>query len=166
MTRGFSQRGFGRLTRREHTVPRLNTAALPDLIFTVLFFFMIVTHMRDVKLRVHYDVPNGTQLEKLIRKSAVSFIYIGPPARELQSQLGTAPRIQLNDKIATVEQIAAFIKEEREHMSPEDQERMTVSIKADRSTPMGMVNDVKNALRRSGALVINYSSRPSAKEQP
>ena len=71
MTRGFSQRGFGRLTRREHTVPRLNTAALPDLIFTVLFFFMIVTHMRDVKLRVHYDVPNGTQLEKLIRKSAV-----------------------------------------------------------------------------------------------
>ena len=152
--------------RSSHDMPGLNLASMPDLIFTVLFFFMIVTHMRTVTLRVHYDVPHGTQLEKLVRKSSVTFIYIGPPARELQSQLGTEPRIQLNDKLADIDQIAAFIKTEREHMSPEDQKRMTVSIKADSSTPMGMVNDVKNALRRAGALVINYSSRPTAKEQP
>ena len=33
-------------------VPQLNTASLPDLIFTVLFFFMVVTHMRQTTLRV------------------------------------------------------------------------------------------------------------------
>jgi biopolymer transport protein ExbD len=165
MSRGFSQRGFGRLTHRDRSVLRLNTAALPDLIFTVLFFFMVVTHMREVKLRVHYDVPNGTQLEKLVRKSAVSHIYIGPPVREFQFQLGTTPRIQLNDKLADVDEIAAFIKNERDHMTAEDRERMTISIKADYTTPMGMVSDVKNALRKAGALVVNYSSSPSGKHK-
>ena len=38
----------GVFRRKKHEMPGLNTAALPDLIFTVLFFFMIVTHMRDV----------------------------------------------------------------------------------------------------------------------
>ena len=58
-------------------MPGLNTSALPDLIFTVLFFFMIVTHMRDVELLVHYDVPQGTEVQKLTHKSAVTYIYVG-----------------------------------------------------------------------------------------
>ena len=43
--------------KRQHFVPNLNTASLPDLIFTVLFFFMIVTHMRKVAPKVKYRVP-------------------------------------------------------------------------------------------------------------
>lgn len=65
--------------RRDHEVPGLNTASLPDLIFTVLFFFMIVTHMREVQVKVKYQVPQGTELERLTKKSAVSYIYIGKP---------------------------------------------------------------------------------------
>ena len=63
--------------RRRQDVPALNTASLPDLIFTVLFFFMIVTHMRQVTLKVQYQVPAGTELTKLTKKSAVTYIYIG-----------------------------------------------------------------------------------------
>ena len=36
---------FNRTGRR--TMPTLNTSSLPDLIFTLLFFFMIVTTMRS-----------------------------------------------------------------------------------------------------------------------
>ena len=63
--------------RREHEMPGLNTSSLPDLIFTVLFFFMIVTHMRQVTLKVDYRAPQGKQLTRLTKKSAVSYIYIG-----------------------------------------------------------------------------------------
>ena len=147
-----------RIRRREHELPQLNMASLPDLIFTVLFFFMIVTHMRMVEPTVKYTVPRGTELEKLVKKQAVSYIYIGQPMANLQSKYGSETCIQLNDKIANVSDIENFIKSERKRMSPEDAQRMTVSIKADENTDVGIISDVKLALRRAGAYVINYSS--------
>ena len=53
-------------------MPELNTSSLPDLIFTMLFFFMIVTTMREVTLKVQFRVPQATELEKLEKKSLVS----------------------------------------------------------------------------------------------
>lgn len=143
--------------RKDHEVPTLNTSSLPDLIFTVLFFFMIVTHMRDVELKVRYEVPQGTELQKLTHKSAVTYIYLG---RDLAAphQTGGEMQIQLNDKIASIDEIKAYLERERSRMSTEDQARMTVSIKADRETPMGQIADIKHTLQQSFALKINYSA--------
>ena len=154
----FTNRSGMRFRHRDTSVPSLNTAALPDLIFTVLFFFMIVTTMRQVELKVHYQVPQGKELSKLVRKSCVSYIYIGPPNQLLQPALGTATCIQLNDKLATTDDIAAFISDERSRMSADDFSRQTVSIRADRHTDMGVIADVKMALRRANATRINYSA--------
>ena len=140
-------------TRRE--IPGLNTSSLPDLIFTVLFFFMIVTHMRKVTLKVKYQVPQRTELTRLTKKTAVSYIYIGKPVT------GTVQGntvIQLNDKYATTTDIIDYIAAEKSRMSPEDQQQMTVSIKADRNTKMGIISEVKQALRKSKALKISYSA--------
>lgn len=145
--------------RKDHEVPGLNTASLPDLIFAVLFFFIIVTHMRQVQMKVEYKVPQGKELEKLTKKSTVSYIYIGKPIRQMQPVAGSETRIQLNDKFANVSDISEYISAERSHMAPEDLKKMTVSIKADRHTQMGIVTDVKQALRQSGALKINYSAQ-------
>lgn len=149
--------------RKMREMPGLNTASLPDLIFTVLFFFMIVTHMRREEVKVHYEVPQGTELTKLTKKSTVSYIYIGKPTKQMQAVAGTDTRIQLNDKYATTDDIAAYISAERSRMSPEDRKKMTVSIKADRDTRMGIITDVKQALRRSNALNINYSATEKQK---
>jgi len=143
----------GLFARRTREVPGLNTASLPDLIFTVLFFFMIVTHMRDVDLQVRYQVPQGTEVQKLGHKSAVCNIYIGRLASG-----GDGFAIQLNDRIATVDDIRDFVEQERRRMSTDDQPRMTVSIKADRDVPMGLIADVKQALQQAFALRINYSA--------
>ena len=143
-----------RFRRPDHSVPELNMASLPDLIFTVLFFFMIVTHMRDVEKRVAYEVPAGTEVEKEAHKSAVVHIYIGRP---LDGSSDTYC-IQLNNQLTTVGDIRNFIETERRHMSPEDQERLTVSIEADRDVPMSMINDVKQALRKSYALNVSYAA--------
>ncbi len=150
--------------RRRREVPMLNTAALPDLIFTVLFFFITVTHMREVTLKVKYRVPEGTELTKLVKKSAVTYIYIGKPADEMRNTVGDGTRIQLNDKYANVDDVTDYVAEERRRMSPEDAKAMSVSIKADRETEMGIMSDVRQALRRAGALRINYSATQKGKK--
>ncbi|WP_288278339.1 biopolymer transporter ExbD [uncultured Prevotella sp.] len=144
----------GVFRRKKHEMPGLNTAALPDLIFTVLFFFMIVTHMRDVDLQVRYDVPKGTEVRKLTHKSSVSTIYVG----RVPGQPADSFYIQLNNKLATMSDIKAFVETEKAQMNSEDQPRMTVSIKADCDVPFGMIAQIKEALQQSFALKINYSA--------
>lgn len=143
---------------RRHEVPGLNTASLPDLIFTVLFFFMIVTHMRKVTLKVKYQVPQGTELTRLVKKSAVSYIYIGKPSADQKGHYGDSTRIQLNDKYASAPDVMDYVASEKARMQPEDQQQMVVSIKADKGTKMGIINDVKLALRQAKAYKINYSA--------
>ena len=139
-------------------MPELNTSSLPDLIFTMLFFFMIVTTMREVTLMVQFRSPQATELEKLEKKSLVTFIYIGKPTKELQAKMGEETRIQLNDRFADVNEVGNYIYQDRENMKESDQPFMQVSIKADKETKMGIITDVKQALRQSYALNINYSA--------
>ena len=139
-------------------MPALNTSSLPDLIFTLLFFFMIVTTMREVTLKVQFKVPQGTELEKLEKKSLVTFVYVGQPTQEFRDKMGSESRIQLNDSFAEVSDIFDYINQERTSMKEEDQPYMTVSIKADKDTKMGIIADVKQALRQAYALKINYSA--------
>ncbi len=147
---------FNKTGKRE--MPTLNTSSLPDLIFTLLFFFMIVTTMREVTLKVDFKVPQGTELEKLEKKSLVTFVYIGKPTTEFRKKLGSESRIQLNDNFAEIDDVQDFIFQERSSMKEEDQAMMTVSLKIDKDTKMGIVTDVKNALRKAYALKINYSA--------
>lgn len=134
----------------------INTASLPDIIFMLLFFFMVTTTMRETTLFVRTQMPPATEVQKLERKSLVSFIYIGPP---IQYQIfGTEPRIQLNDAFASVSDIAPFVAAEREARNEAERPLITTSMKVDRETRMGIVTDVKQELRMSNALKINYST--------
>ena len=140
------------------SMPHLNTSSLPDLIFSLLFFFMMVTTMREVTLKVEFRAPQATELEKLEKKSLVTFIYVGKPTEEFRKKLGNESRIQLNDAFAEPSEIQDYINGERSSMKEEDQAQMTVSLKVDKDTKMGIVTDIKEALRKAYALKINYSA--------
>ncbi|MBQ9357090.1 MAG: biopolymer transporter ExbD [Prevotella sp.] len=157
MNRRFARHGDNR-----NSVPMLNTAALPDLIFTVLFFFMIVTHMRDVELQVRYQVPQGTEVQKLGHRGSVVDIYVGRPYNAAADSEDFV--IQLGNNVATIADIASFIERERQQMSSDDQTRLTVSIKADKDVPMGIISDIKQALQKSYALRISYSAGEKMRE--
>lgn len=137
----------------------LNTSSLPDIVFMLLFFFMVSTSMRDVELKVRIRNPEASEVTKLEKKSMVTYIYVGVPQRSFQSKFGTEPRLQLNDQFASVDDIQSYIVQERESMSENDRPLMTVSIKADYDCPMGIITDVKQALRKAQALKISYSAR-------
>ena len=136
--------------RRRHQVPSLNVASMPDLIFTVLFFFMIVTHMRSDEVKVKLQVPQGKDVQKLANKASVVNIYIG--------QFKGEWAVQLNGDLISIDDIPARIEEIRGGMSAENADKLTVSLRADRHTPMGVITDVKQALQKSYALRINYSA--------
>ena len=142
----------------------ISTCSLPDVIFMILFFFMVSTTMREVELAVQFAPPTATEITKLEKKSLVSYIYIGQPIKQLQEQLGSAPRIQLNDKYVRTENVAEigqFIASERENLNEADRNSMSVCIKADKSTRMGIITDVKQELRRANALKIIYAAAKS-----
>lgn len=139
-------------------MPEMNTSSLPDLIFTILFFFMMVTTMREVTLMVKFEKPVGTQLEKLARKSCTSFIYIGQPTDNLRGQYGSSHRIQLNDKYAEPAEIYDYVMSDRGELAENDKPFYTVSLKVDHNTPMGIITDVKQVLRKAYALKIVYSA--------
>ena len=137
----------------------LSTASLPDIVFMLLFFFMVTTVMREQSLKVKISVPDATEIKKLEKKSLVSYVNIGVPHQALQKLYGSEPRIQLNDQFATKDDIRDFVSSEREQMDEHEQKQMTVSLKIDRNTKMGIVTEVKQELRKASALKINYSSR-------
>lgn len=141
-------------------LPSISTGSMPDIIFIILFFFMVTTTMREVTLKVKIKAPEATEVQKLEKKSLVSFIYIGPP---IQSRIyGTESRIQLNDSFRTINDIAEFIYAEREQRDEADRQLLTTSLKVDSDVKMGIVTDVKQELRQVGAFKINYSTRKAA----
>lgn len=137
-------------------IPELNTSSLPDLIFSVLFFFMMVTSMREVTMKVEIATPKGTEIQKLEKKSLVTSVYIGKPMKDFQAKLGTESRIQLNDDFAEVGHIHEYILQERDAMQERDKPHMRIALKVDENTQMGLVTDVKMALREAWALNITY----------
>ncbi len=140
-------------------LPPISTASLPDIIFMLLFFFMVTTTMREVTLNVKVKLPTATELSKLEKKSLVSYIYIGEPLKQWQAKYGVAPRIQLADQFANVSDISNFVIAEREARDEAERPMMITSLKVDENTKMGIVQDVKQELRKAAALHINYSSR-------
>lgn len=139
--------------------PAISTASLPDIVFMLLFFFMVSTTMREVTLMIHNNLPEATQIAKLEKKSLVSNIYVGKPTNQYQKAYGTEPRIQLNDKFATMQDVAAFVAAEREARKEEERNSITNNLKVQSETTMGIVTDLKQELRKANSLRINYGAR-------
>ncbi|WP_304036177.1 ExbD/TolR family protein, partial [Mesonia mobilis] len=140
-------------------LPAISTASLPDIVFMLLFFFMVATVMRENTLMIQNDLPFADQVEKLQKKDLVMYIYAGKPSARYQKQYGTEARVQLNDKFADVSDIKQFIIEERGSKREELKNKLTTSLKVDGETNMGLVSDIKYELRRAEAFRINYTTR-------
>ena len=137
--------------------PGISTASLPDIVFMLLFFFMVATVMRENSLKIKNALPVANQVEKLDKKNPVSYIYMGKPSTGYE-KFGTESRIQLNDQFAELSEVGAFISAERAALREELIPFLTVALKVDKEANMGIVGDVKQELRKVNALKINYTT--------
>ncbi len=145
--------------KKEGGTPAISTASLPDIVFMLLFFFMVATTMRETNKLVKVILPFADQVEKLEKKQYVSNIFVGVPTERYQAKFGKEPRIQLNDKFGNLEDIQPFILAERNARREEIRPLMITSIKADKDVPMGIIADIKEKLREINALKVNYAAR-------
>ena len=144
--------------KKDGDLPAVSTASLPDIVFMLLFFFMTVTTMKDSSLLVQNTLPNATEIKKLEKKDRVIYIYVGKPTREYQNVYGTEPKIQLNDKFASVGEVGSYILAERAKKPQELQNVLTTALKVDKDANMGLISDIKQELRQVNALKVNYTT--------
>lgn len=145
--------------KRGKSDPEVSTASLPDIIFMLLFFFMVVTVLRDAELKVKVVTPYASELTKLEEKSLVNYLYIGRPTKQHQQTYGTKPRLQLGDKFSEVRDIPLFLEKHKVKVPEAKRPRITSSLRVDGEVTMGVVQDVKTQLRKSGQLRVNYSAK-------
>jgi len=145
---------------KSKAMPAVSTASLPDIIFMLLFFFMVVTQLRENVLKVNVITPQATELTKLIHKSLVNTIHVGKPKDQYQNQYGTAPMLQLNDQVSSPRDIPLFLENFRANVKEVQRSRIITSLKVDGDVTMGILQDIKTALRKSSQLKINYSAKP------
>ena len=145
--------------KEKKEIGQISTSSLPDIVFMILFFFMVSTSMKETELVVKFKAPEATEIQKLENKSLVSYIYVGPPVESLQAKFGSAPQIQLNNSFSTPQEIGQFIASERDALNEADRNKMTVCLKADKETRMGIITDIKQELRKAQALKISYISQ-------
>jgi biopolymer transport protein ExbD len=154
--------------KRGAAQPAISTASLPDIIFMLLFFFMVVTVMKQSDLKVTFTPPTATELQELENKSMVSYIYVGRPLEKYREVYGSAPRVQIMDKFLNTNnidgEVAAFLQTQKTKIPEAQHPFMTTSLRVDKTVTMGIVGDVKTALRKAGQLRINYSARPRVGE--
>lgn len=140
--------------------PGISTASLPDIVFMLLFFFMVVTKLRETEIKVSVSTPEVSQLVKLENKSLVNFLYVGRPTTKYQAVYGTKPRLQLGDKFANLDEIPLFLEKHKLQVPENQQSQITSSMRIDGDVTMGIVSDIKTALRKANQLKVNYSARP------
>jgi biopolymer transport protein ExbD len=146
------------------SLPEINTGSMSDIIFMFLFFFMVITNMRENEVKVKFSTPNASEIQKLEKKSLVATIYLGTPKNKNENTLPPGKvSIQLNDQTVKQENLTKdvrdFIAAEKESRSnEEDKQKLTFSIKADKDIQMRYINLIKAELRTNNALKINYAT--------
>lgn len=147
---------MGKFGKKSKTSQEIPTSALPDIIFMLLFFFMVTTVMREAEVKVEQRLPRAEQIKKLEKKTLVSYVYIGKP-RETGA-FGAEPRIQVNDVFIPTTEIVQFVEEQRSQLDEAEKNQLTMSLKVDKEAKMGLITDVQEEFKEANALKVMYST--------
>lgn len=147
---------MSKFKKKANTKQEIPTSALPDIIFMLLFFFMVTTVLREVTINVKQRIPDASQLRKLERKSLVSYLYIGEPKKT--SQWGTEPRIQANDVFIEPKDVLLWVNQEKDKLNEVERDQITIAMKVDKEAKRGLVSDVEFQLRKASARKLLYTT--------
>ncbi len=133
------------------------TSSMPDVVFMLLFFFMVTTVLRETSINVKQNLPEATQLKKLARKSLVAYMYIGEPKKT--DLWGKEPKIQVNDVFIEPKDVIQWVNSEKAKLNEFERDQLTVSMKVDSDVKRGIIADVETELRKANARLLLYSTQ-------
>ena len=147
---------MSKFKKKANTKQEIPTSALHDIIFMLLFFFMVTTVLREVTINVKQRIPEATQLRKLERKSLVSYLYVGEPKKV--EQWGTEPRIQANDAFIEPKDVILWVNQEKDKLDENERDLITIAMKVDEEAKRGLISDVELQLRKANARKLLYTT--------
>ena len=147
---------MSKFKKKAQTKQEIPTSSMPDVVFMLLFFFMVTTKMRETNINVEQRMPQATQLKKLVKKSLVAYLYVGAPKKT--EEFGIEPKIQANDVFIETKGIIQWVNSEKAKQAEVDRDAMTISLKVDNEAKRGLIADVETELRRANARKILYSA--------
>lgn len=147
---------MSKFKKKANVKQEIPTSSMPDVVFMLLFFFMVTTEMRDTSIIVQQRIPEATQLRKLQRKSLVKYLYIGEP-RKIQ-EWGKEPKIQANDVFIQPREVIQWVNQEKSQLDESERDQITIALKVDNETKRGIIADVETELRKANARKLLYST--------
>lgn len=147
---------MSKFKKKSESSQDIPTAALPDIIFMLLFFFMVTTVLRETEIKVKQEIPRAQQLVKLEKKKLVSYLYVGEPKET--AIFGTEPLIQANDVFIGVDGIVQWVNMEKDKLNEVERDQITISMKVDKDTKMGIIVDIQTELREANARKVMYAA--------
>ncbi|MDR2628266.1 MAG: biopolymer transporter ExbD [Dysgonamonadaceae bacterium] len=142
-------------------IPGLSTASLSDLVFTLLFFFIILSNISDEtrNVKVKFEEPVATEYNSSDKQVPYIYIYAGQSIDASQQENQTNTVVQVNDRIVAVPELKAHFLQLKAGFPTAEQIRIVASVRADKDTPMQVIRDIENALREAKILKVNYAVR-------
>jgi len=153
--------------------PAMNTASLPDIVFMLLFFFMVATTSKETDPTVEFESPTGTKTMDLTpykQRSEIDFLYLGTPRnpnRAKAFKMGFALSLDnvvqaTPDGLYPTNTVGRWKKDkfsQKPARMTAPLESVITCVKADRNAPSGLIFEIRNQLQEIEALTIAYSVR-------
>lgn len=139
------------------------TSSMPDVVFMLLFFFMVTTELRETSIEVKQIIPKASQLRKLQRKSLVANLYIGEPTKP--EQYGKEPKIQADDVFIEPHDIIRWVNEQKSKLAENEKDQLTVALKADKDAKRGIIADIETELRKANARKLLYTTLEDSEKE-
>lgn len=128
--------------KKSEVKSEIPTASMPDIIFMLLVFFMVTTVLREFE-GLPLILPSARKIEKLESKRNTTHVWVTK-----------AGLVSIDDKRVPVPTIRNVI-----YAKIAENPKLTISLKADRDTPMRVITDVQQEFRHANALKINYAAK-------
>lgn len=137
---------MAKIKRPKAVEAAIPTAAMPDIIFMLLIFFMVVTSFKQFD-GLPVIIPEAKNTVKIeVGKRDIAYIWADKHSRVmLDDQLYPSDDM---DEMATV-------LYDRRNRNP----KTVISLKADRDAQMKVITDVQQQCRKAYALRVSYSTR-------
>jgi biopolymer transport protein ExbD len=133
---------FAGKLRRKKAGQGIPLASMPDIIFILLLFFMVSTVLKEVDVKVEFDLPSTATAEKFDNRRLTAHLFIGRDQR-----------IQINEMVVTLDEVKEKMEIVRSRVSG-----VVVMLRVDKNVPMNLVNQVQVELRKAKCLRVNYIS--------
>jgi len=153
---------MSKFKKKAEVKQEIPTSSMPDVVFMLLFFFMVTTEMRKSSIEVKQVLPKAAQLRKLERKTLVANLYIGQPTK---AEYGTEEKIQANDAFLDTNDIIRWVNEEKSKLPEAEREQLTISIKGDKDAKRGIIADVETELRKGNARKVLYTASDNSNQR-